>query len=379
MATNVNGVPEGFRIIGKETTGVPDGFRIVNQESTKIPDGFRIIQDSEQRYPDDSTVGNLMKRMKEDGRSQPNFIEMALSGISGAGEGARNILGQFARGLSLGASDKIDKEKGVGRYIASVISTENIPEITKDSALAKTASIGTELTGSALTGKNIMGALKSGGVPSKYIVPVASAIEGGAYGGFTGGSVAGGALIGLAAGKAGEMAAKGLSAGIGKLSDVLKRARLSKPEKAMIYIRSQIGDDAFKELMEKSRQTGRSLIEVADDETLQLAEKAIVSSGGARSVLTKTANQLSDEAGDGARRVINETLGKGTFHKNLEAINKEYTKRATPLYEKALSKNVPMNKKTLPIFQDEVISDAINKVGPQYGIHKGTPANSMMR
>ena len=46
MATNVNGVPEGFRIIGKETTGVPDGFRIVNQESTKIPDGFRIIQDS---------------------------------------------------------------------------------------------------------------------------------------------------------------------------------------------------------------------------------------------------------------------------------------------------------------------------------------------
>lgn len=307
------------------------------------PDGKQYIVSGGDVPPTQEQIRNLIAQQSTSTPDKKTFGDYFMDNLADIGYGAKKALS----GATFGASDwalrrlGLDNEK---EYLARK-EAEGLGTLTKGLGFA--SEIGGNITGA---GGKLLGALGKAGLKGLPLALAAGGIEGGAYGltssdtlqetpeNFLTGIVGG--TIGGALGEgAGRLLSKGLRGARSFFSNNPNKASGGALGGLVDDVAENIGnrpqaEKLVNEALDKAQSSGRSLIEVADDSIVDVAQKARQKTPEARYILSTKLNQAREAQPIELRNYINDTLGTSSRGESVGEVTRLAQERARPIYDR---------------------------------------------
>lgn len=107
----------------------------------------------------------------------------------------------------------------------------------------------------------------------------------------------------------------------------------SNTKKGLEYLRRELGDDAVNAMIKEAQESGRPIIEVANDKALKLGQAARMQTPEAMDAFDAAAERFKNTMTDRNSAFIDENLGSLNRFDSIEALEEEAKKKAAPLYE----------------------------------------------
>ena len=292
---------------------------------------------------DNEIVSSFTPQTKKNTKSNKDFMDYFMDNLADIGYGAKKALS----GATFGASDWALRRLGLDNeqeYLAKK-QAEGLGGLTKSLGLA--SEIGGNITGA---GGKLFGALGKAGLKGLPLALATGGIEGGAYGltssdtlqetpenfltGIVGGTI-GGAL--------GEGAGRLLSKGLRGLKYALSRNPNKAGGRALYGLTEQLAENTGNRLnaenlvnnaLNDAERTGRSLIEVADEPIVDIAQQARQKTPSAGYMLQNRLNQVREAQPTELRGFVNDVLGTSSRGNSVAEVTAKAQAKARPIYQK---------------------------------------------
>lgn len=108
----------------------------------------------------------------------------------------------------------------------------------------------------------------------------------------------------------------------------------SNTKKGLDYMRRELGDEAVNAMIREAEETGRPIIEVANDKALKLGQAARMQTPEAMDTIDAAAERFKNTMSDRNSAFIDDNLGSLSRFDSLEAVENEARKQAQPFYDK---------------------------------------------
>lgn len=307
------------------------------------PDGKQYIVSGGDIPPTQEQIRNLVAQQSTSTPDKKNFGDYFMDNLSDIGYGAKKALS----GATFGASDWALRKLGLDNeqeYLARK-EAEGLGTLTKGLGFA--SEIGGNITGA---GGKLLGALGKAGLKGLPLALASGGIEGGAYGltssdtlqetpenvltGTVGGTIGGALGEG-----AGRLLSKGLRGARSFFSNNPSKASGDALGGLVDDVAENIGnrqqaEQLVNEALDKAQSSGRSLIEVADDSIVDVAQKARQKTPEARYILSNKLNQAREAQPIELRNYINDTLGTSSRGESVGEVTRLAQEKARPIYDK---------------------------------------------
>lgn len=280
-----------------------------------------------------------LQPLSEEQKAKPqetNWGDIAVAGAKGFGQGVVSGLGRMASGATFGATDWIDRKTGAN--LAQL--DESLQSSADDVGLGglnKAANFVADVGGNIKgAGGKLATKIADKGIKGLKSIVANSAIGGGAYGLTSSDklsqvptNVISNAILGTAFG--------GGVYGAGKLGNFaynVARPYANASINAAKETADRIGIGKLRELVDTANKKGRSILEVADDDVLSLAQEARQKSPQAYQNFKKASERYFETQVDRNADVVNNVFGNRGKYQNTDDIVRLAKEQAQPIYDK---------------------------------------------
>ena len=266
-----------------------------------------------------------------------------MDNVEDIGYGAKKAIS----GATFGASDWALRRLGLDNeqeYLAKK-QAEGLGELTKGLGVA--SEIGGNILGA---GGALVKGLQNTGLNGLKLATAAGGIEGAAYG-LTGSdrltdapeNLVSGAGFGAVSGALGEGAGRALGSGLRGLKYVLSRNPNKAGGRALYGLTEQLAENTGNRLnaenlvnnaLNDAERTGRSLIEVADEPIVDIAQQARQKTPAAGYMLQNRLNQAREAQPAELRSFVNDVLGTSSRGNSVAEVTAKAQAKARPIYQK---------------------------------------------
>ena len=281
--------------------------------------------------------------MPQSSDSAKSFGDYFMDNVADIGYGAKKALS----GMTFGASDWIQRRLGLDNeqeYLAKK-QAEGLGGLTKGLGVA--SEIGGNILGA---GGALVKGLQNLGWKGYGLAGAAGGIEGAAYG-LTGSdrladvpeNLVSGAGFGAVSGALGEGAGRALGSGLRGLKYVLSRNPNKAGGRALYGLTEQLAENTGNRLnaenlvnnaLNDAERTGRSLIEVADEPIVDIAQQARQKTPAAGYMLQNRLNQAREAQPAELRSFVNDVLGTSSRGNSVAEVTAKAQAKARPIYQK---------------------------------------------
>ena len=108
----------------------------------------------------------------------------------------------------------------------------------------------------------------------------------------------------------------------------------SNTKKGLEYMRRELGDEAVNAMIKEAEETGRPIIEVANDKALKLGQAARMQTPEAMDTIDVAAERFKNTATDRNSAFIDDNLGSLSRFDSIEAMENEAREKAKPYYDR---------------------------------------------
>lgn len=280
-----------------------------------------------------------LQPLSEEQKAKPKESYMdgvVSSGLKGLGQGLVSGLGRLASGATFGATDWVDRK--TGGNLAQL--TENLQSSADEVGLGglnKAANFVADVGGNIKgAGGKVATKIADKGIKGLKSILANSAIGGGAYGLTSSDklsevptNVVSNAILGTAFG--------GGAYGLGKLGNFaynVARPYANASVNAAKETADRIGIGKLKELVDTAQKKGRSVLEVADDDVLSLAQEARQKSPQAYQNFEKAGERYAEAQAERNADMVNSVFGNKGKYQNTDDIVRLAKEQAQPIYDK---------------------------------------------
>lgn len=357
---------------------MPDGRKV------RFPDNMpsdEIKSFIAQKYPETQTTQIKPLTDEQKAKSTADYSGVGLAGLKGFGQGVASGLGRVASGATFGATDWIDRK--TGGNLAKL--DQDLRESAKAEGLGgalTVANLASEIGGNAIgAGGKVATKIAEKGIKGAKALGLNNTIQGAAYGTTSSdnlndlaGNVIGNAVLSNALG----FGIAGLGKGGQWLYNIAKPyANASKG--AIGQAVENIGLGKLKDFANKAQQSGRSVLEVGDDDLIALAQEARQQSPKAYKNFDKATEAFNDTQNARNTSVVNDAFGSRGKYDNIDEVTKLAREQAQPFYDNlqnvgdlskinpAIEQNIALN----PFLRREVsgvLADPLYQA--EYGVNK---------
>lgn len=128
---------------------------------------------------------------------------------------------------------------------------------------------------------------------------------------------------------------------LGKANQLLNpKAITAKDVKAIKALRKAVGDKVLDDTLAEAQRTGRTMVEVGDDQIMQAAQQARQQTPQARKILEERMTSVAEEQPKRMRDFIDQTLGTRTRGATVEEVEELAAREAAPYYDSLKGKDL---------------------------------------
>ena len=311
------------------------------------PDGKTYIVSGGETPPTQEQALNLISEYNKNAtqpEQKPNksFKDYYLDELADIGYGAKRTFS----GLTFGLSDKLLNKMGIDdkEYLARK-DAEGLGDLVR--GLGTLNEVGGNIIG---PGTALWKGLSKAGLKGYNLASTAGGIEGGLYGLFDSEkasdipeNVAVGTVGGAIGGLLGEGAIKTAGKGVRKLKSVLSSNPNKEKGEALGSLVEQVAESTgnkakaenlVQQALSDAERTGRSVVEVADDSIIDVAQKARQKTPEARYILQSKLDEARDAQPKELRDFINETLGTSSRGNSVAEVLSNAQAKSRPIYDR---------------------------------------------
>ena len=311
------------------------------------PDGKTYIVSGGETPPTQEQELNLISEYNKNAtqpEQKPNksFKDYYLDELADIGYGAKRTFS----GLTFGLSDKLLNKMGIDdkEYLARK-DAEGLGDLVR--GLGTLNEVGGNIIG---PGTALWKGLSKAGLKGYNLASTAGGIEGGLYGLFDSEkasdipeNVAVGTVGGAIGGLLGEGAIKTAGKGVRKLKSVLSSNPNKEKGEALGSLVEQVAESTgnkakaenlVQQALSDAERTGRSVVEVADDSIIDVAQKARQKTPEARYILQSKLDEARDAQPKELRDFINETLGTSSRGNSVAEVLSNAQAKSRPIYDR---------------------------------------------
>lgn len=322
------------------------------------------------------TKGSSIKEIQEYVNTPKNVVSFK------AGEtlGNKGVLKDFAKGflggIKLGLENVADSASlGVYSKINELLGGDYDKRVIEQQQLADDYGLGTlnlAARGATFLGGAGVGApakiytkLASTGLKGLKLPVAAGMIEGGISNALESNDASDilprtliGSTVGGVAGLAGDLVTRG----VGKAIDYAL-PRIRAPKNVMRNLEEDVGSDILRKIADEAEETGRSAIEVGDDNLINRAIQSKINSPQANRLFVNKAQNLAEGQTERNLNAINSAFGNKGKIETAQMIKEETRRKAQPIYNE-LNERGSLNSLPLivAIKQNPVLKDTIQHV-----------------
>lgn len=311
------------------------------------PDGKTYIVSGGETPPTQEQALNLISEYNKNAtqpEQKPNksFKDYYLDELADIGYGAKRTFS----GLTFGLSDKLLNKMGIDdkEYLARK-DAEGLGDLVR--GLGTLNEVGGNIIG---PGTALWKGLSKAGLKGYNLASTAGGIEGGLYG-LTDSdkisdipeNVAVGTVGGAIGGLLGEGAIKTAGKGVRKLKSALSSNPNKEKGEALGSLVEQVAESTgnkakaeslVQQALSDAERTGRSMVEVADDSIIDVAQKARQKTPEARYILQSKLDEARDAQPKELRDFINETLGTSSRGNSVAEVLSKAQAKSRPIYDR---------------------------------------------
>lgn len=311
------------------------------------PDGKTYIVSGGETPPTQEQALNLISEYNKNAtqpEQKPNksFKDYYLDELADIGYGAKRTFS----GLTFGLSDKLLNKMGIDdkEYLARK-DAEGLGDLVR--GLGTLNEVGGNIIG---PGTALWKGLSKAGLKGYNLASTAGGIEGGLYGLFDSEkasdipeNVAVGTVGGAIGGLLGEGAIKTAGKGVRKLKSALSSNPNKEKGEALGSLVEQVAESTgnkakaeslVQQALSDAERTGRSVVEVADDSIIDVAQKARQKTPEARYILQSKLDEARDAQPKELRDFINETLGTSSRGNSVAEVLSKAQAKSRPIYDR---------------------------------------------
>lgn len=311
------------------------------------PDGKTYIVSGGETPPTQEQALNLISDYNKNAtqpEQKPNksFKDYYLDELADIGYGAKKTFS----GLTFGLSDKLLNKMGIDdkEYLARK-DAEGLGDLVR--GLGTLNEVGGNIIG---PGTALWKGLSKAGLKGYNLASTAGGIEGGLYGLFDSEkasdipeNVAVGTVGGAIGGLLGEGAIKTAGKGVRKLKSALSSNPNKEKGEALGSLVEQVAESTgnkakaeslVQQALSDAERTGRSVVEVADDSIIDVAQKARQKTPEARYILQSKLDEARDAQPKELRDFINETLGTSSRGNSVAEVLSNAQAKSRPIYDR---------------------------------------------
>jgi len=311
---------------------MPDGKKV------RFPDDMprdEIKSFIAQKYPETQT--NQIKPLTDEqkAKSTAYYSGVGLAGLKGFGQGVASGLGRMASGATFGATDWIDRKTG-GNLAALDQEIRDAAEAEGLGGALTVANVASEIGGNTLgAGGKVATKIAEKGIKGAKALGLNNTIQGTAYGATSSdkleelpANVIGDALMSniLGFGLAGTL--KG-----GQWAYDIARPYANASKNAIGQAIDNVGLGKLKDFANKAQQTGRSALEVGDDDLIALAQEARQQSPKAYKNFDKATEAFNETQNARNSSVVNDAFGNKGKYDNIDDVTRIAREQAQPFYD----------------------------------------------
>lgn len=128
---------------------------------------------------------------------------------------------------------------------------------------------------------------------------------------------------------------------LGKANQLLNPKAIKADDvKAIKALRKAVGDKVLDDTLAEAQRTGRTMVEVGDDQIMQAAQQARQQTPQARKILEERMTSVAEEQPKRMRDFIDQTLGTRTRGATVEEVEELAAREAAPYYESLKGKDL---------------------------------------
>lgn len=300
------------------------------------PEKQAIWAEYKRRQQTETPQLNLLTEEQKAKPKESYMDGVVSSGLKGLGQGVVSGLGRLASGATFGATDWVDRK--TGGNLAQL--TENLQSSADDVGLGglnKAANFVADVGGNIKgAGGKIATKIADKGIKGLKSILANSAIGGGAYGLTSSDklsqvptNVVSNAILGTAFG--------GGAYGLGKLGNFaynVARPYANASVNAAKETADRIGIGKLRELVDTAQKKGRSVLEIADDDVLSLAQEARQKTPQAYQNFEKAGERYVESQASRNADMVNSVFGNKGKYQNTDDIVRVAKEQAQPIYDK---------------------------------------------
>lgn len=330
---------------------MPDGKKV------RFPDNMprdEIKSFIAQKYPETQPAQITPLTEDQKAKSTADYSGVGLEALKGFGQGVVSGLGRVASGATFGGTDWIDRKTG-GNLAALDQEIRDAADAEGLGGALTAANVASEIGGNALgAGGKVATKIAEKGIKGAKALGLNNTIQGVAYGATSSdkledlaSNVVGNVLLSNALGFGLAGAIKG-----GQWAYDIARPYANASKNAIDQAINNVGLGKLKDFANKAQQTGRSALEVGDDELITLAQEARQQSPKAYKNFDKATESFNETQSARNSRVINDAFGSRGKYDNIDDVTRAAREQAQPLYDKL--QNVGDLSKINPAIEQKV-------------------------